>query len=503
MSETTRKSTDLRRWIALAVLMLPVLLVSIDGTVVNLALPMISLEFSSSGTLLLWIIDAYSLVLAGLLVTMGSLADRFGRRRMLLIGASGFALMSVGAAFSPTGLTLVFFRAALGFFGAMLMPATLSIIRNMFTDRSERRLALAIWAASFSAGAALGPVVGGILLQYFSWHSVFLIAVPLLVPMLILTPIFVPESKDPQPGPVSILNVVLSMATLTPAVYAIKTIATEGFTPLSVGALVVALIAGVWFVYRQLHSTAPMLDIRLFSSRFFSGSVLTNLFIVFSMVGFLYYASQHLQLVERLDPIHAGLTLLPGTVVMMVSGIGVVSVAKRVPVNRIISVSVLIAAISFGLLAAFGVGASPLLVGGVFALLALGTGPAETLTNDAIVSAVPAHKAGAASAISETAYEVGAVLGTAVLGTASVATYRSNVALPQGLSPAQRLEAGETLGGAVSVADTLPAADANSLLASAYQAFDLGVVAIGVMGAVIMGIAAVASWILLRRPKTQ
>lgn len=485
-------------WLALATLLLPVLLVSIDGTVVNLALPMISLDFGSSGTLLLWIIDSYSLVLAGLLVPMGSFADRFGRRRMLLIGATGFSIVSALAAFSPNGYYLVAARAAMGLFGAMLMPSTLSLIRNIFHDRNQRRTALAIWAAGFSAGAALGPVVGGILLQYFHWNSVFLMALPILIPMLVLTPIFVPESRDPHPGPVSIVSIFLSIGTLAPLVYAIKTFATEGAVISAFVGVGVAVICGYFFGRIQLRSQTPMLDLRLFSFAPFTGSVLTNLLIVFSLAGFLYYSSQHLQLVVGLDPLSAGLTLLPGTVVMIISGLGVVPIARRFRINKIIFVTMLCSSASYFLLVPFGKGASAFVIGAIFCLEALGSGAAETLTNDAIVSAVPPQKAGAASAISETAYEVGAVLGTAILGSVLVASYRSAIVLPPALSEVEADLAKETLGGAIKAAETLPKVEASALLQSAHAAFDSGVVILGLVGGVVMAFAAVMALLVLR-----
>src|ERR1700712_1673251 len=241
-----------REWIALAVLLLPVLLVAVDATVLSFALPSISEALNPSGTQLLWMIDIYPLVLAGLLVSMGSLADRVGRRRLLLIGSIGFAVVSVIAAYAPNAEALIASRAALGFFGAMLMPSTLSLLRNIFVDRQQRRLAVAIWAAGFSGGAALGPIVGGFLLEHYWWGSAFLMAVPVLVLLLILAPIFVPESKDPTPGPVDPPSIGLSLVTMAPIVYAIKSIAHDGFTQLSLFLLFVGFVAGTAFVRRQL-----------------------------------------------------------------------------------------------------------------------------------------------------------------------------------------------------------------------------------------------------------
>lgn len=496
--DTTSHSPAWRRWAALATLMLPVLLVAIDNTVLNFALPQISLEFAASGTLLLWVIDAYPLVLAGLLVTMGSLGDRIGRRRLLMIGATGFAALSVFAAFAPSGEWLVAARAALGFFGAMLMPATLALIRNIFDDRNERRIALAIWAAGFASGAAVGPIVGGLLLQHFAWGSVFLIAVPLLVPMLILTPIWVPESKDPNPGKLQVLDVLLSMATLAPAVLAIKTFAKQGFSGTAVIALLVAVTAGVVFVRRQLTRPQPMLDLKLFRYAPFTGSVLANLLAVFSLVGFLYYAAQHLQLVLGLDPLTAGLVLLPGAIAMVVAGLLVVPLVRRVPARRIVAVALLLSAVSYGMVALIGNGAGVLALMAAFVILSIGIGAAETLSNDIIIDAVPAAKSGAAAAISETAYEVGSVLGTAVLGSMLVSSYRGSVELPAGLSAEQSQLAHETLGGAVTVAEQLPASLANQLLASANHAFDSGVVYTSGLAAIIMTGAAVLAYRALR-----
>src|SRR6478736_6798951 len=243
-----------RGWLALVVLMLPVLLVSVDNTVLSFALPAIALDLEPTSAQQLWIIDAYPLVLASLLVTMGVLGDRFGRRRMLLIGATGFGIVSALAAFAPTAALLIAARAGMGVFGAMLMPSTLSLLRTIFTDRDQRRLAIAIWAAGFSAGAALGPIVGGILLEHFSWGSVFLMAVPVLVPLLVLAPLLVPESRDPRPGRIDVVSIVLSLGTMGPIVYAIKEVAVHGFGPMVAVLLVAGGGFGILFVRRQLRA---------------------------------------------------------------------------------------------------------------------------------------------------------------------------------------------------------------------------------------------------------
>jgi len=478
--------------------MLPVLLVSIDNTVLSFALPQISEALRPSGTQLLWIIDIYPLVLAGLLVPMGSFADRVGRRRLLLAGAVGFAAVSVVAAYAPTAEALVATRAGLGFFGAMLMPSTLSLLRNVFTDREERRLAIAIWAAGFAAGSALGPIVGGFLLEHFWWGSVFLLAVPVLVLLLVLAPFFVPESRDPTPGRVDVWSILLVMAAMTPVVYGIKTLAKSGPSALALGSVALGLLAGALFVRRQLRRPDPMLDVRLFARGTFSGAVLVNLLSVFSLVGFLFFVSQDVQLVLGLSPMQAGVALLPGLVVMVVAGLGVVKVVRRVRPARVVAVALLFSAAGYAVVAA-GAGESTLaLLVVAFVVLSFGVGAAETVSNDLIVSSVPAEKAGAASAISETAYEVGAVLGTAVLGSILTASYHANVVVPAGVPAADAVAAAETLGGATQVAGTLPAGQAQALLDSAHAAFGSGVGVTSLIGVVLMLVAAGVALVTLR-----
>ena len=475
-----------RRWAALAVLMLPVLLVSVDNTVLSFALPEISAQLSPSGTQLLWINDIYPLILSGLLIPAGSLGDRFGRRTMLLIGGLGFTLISVAAAFAPTAAWLIAARAGMGIFGAMLMPATLSIIRNIFSDDSERRTAIAIWASGFAGGAALGPVLGGLLLEHFYWGSVFLIAIPVLLPLLVLGPWLIPNSKDPHPGSIDLVSIGLIMATMTPFVYAIKHFAHEGFDLLTAALLLVATICGVTFTRRQLARSNPMLDVRLFSNKQFTGAVLTNLMAIFSLVGFLYFVSQHLQLVSGHSPLRASLLLLPGLGLSVIAGLVVVYIVRLVKPWIVISAALIMKAAAFALVFFTADSGSDTGILLAFALLGVGIGFAETLTNDIILAAVPPQKAGAASAISETAYETGSVLGTAVLGSILNAAYLAHLLIPEGVSPEDAAAARETLGGAVEVADRIGGETGATLLASAQQAFDSGVVYTSAIGLVLM-----------------
>ena len=487
----TARTTPASAWLALAVLMLPVLLISIDNTVLAFALPAIAEQFRPSATTQLWIVDIYSLVLATMLVAMGSLGDRVGRRRLLMIGATGFAVVSAAAAFAPSAAELVGARALLGVFGAMLMPSTLSLIRNIFTDASARRLAIAIWASCFTAGSALGPIVGGALLEHFHWGSVFLIAVPLLLPMLVLLPRLVPESRDPNPGPLDLVSIALSFAALLPFVWAIKAVAHDGPSVNAVAAFAVAIVAGITFVRRQNRSATPMLDMELFRSAPFSTSIMANFLSIVGLIGFLFFTSQHLQLVLGMSPLAAGLITLPGALVSMLGGIYVVRLARRFSPQSLMVAGLILVSAGFLLIMLFRHNLTAAAVVLSFVVLELGVGMSQTISNDTIVASVPAAKAGAASAVSETAYELGAVIGTASLGTIFSAFYRSNVVLPGGLTPDQAADAHESIGGAMSVARDLPPALSSQLIESARTAFDSGIAPTATIAATLTLIAAV------------
>lgn len=493
------RGRPVRPWAVLVVLMLPVLLISVDNTVLSFALPSITAALGASGSELLWIVDAYPLVLAGLLVPMGSLGDRVGRKRLLMIGATGFAVVSLLAAWSTSPAMLIAARAALGLFGATLMPSTLSLIRNVFLDRAQRRLAIAIWASGFAGGAALGPIVGGALLTHFWWGSVFLLNVPVLLVLLPLAAALVPESKDPAPGPLDPWSSVLALATMLPLVYAIIASGEHGLTPTTTGAVLVGLVAGWAFVRRQRRLPSPMLDVRLFTDPVFSGAVSANLLSVLGFSGLLVIVSQFLQLAAGLSPMDAGLVLLPGLVASVAAGLLAVRLVRYVRPGVLIGSSFLLAAVGYGVLTLVGDVPTPVTVAVTFVVMGLGVGLAETLTNDQITTAVPPEKAGAASAISETAYELGTTLGVAILGSVLNATYRARVVLPETLTTDQAHAAAETLGGATRVAGEVGTGTGEALLESARLAFDAGTQHAAAVGAVVAVGAAVVSFVTLRR----
>ncbi|MBR8742589.1 MFS transporter [Nocardiopsis sp. MG754419] len=490
-----------REWAALAVLVLPVILISVDMTVLGFAVPALSEALSPSSGQLLWIIDIYGFILAGLLITMGSLGDRIGRRRLLMIGSAAFGVASLIAAFSPNAETLIAARALLGVAGASLMPSTLSLLRNIFLDPRQRLLAIAIWASGFSGGAALGPILGGWLLEHFFWGSVFLINLPVMALILVLVPLLVRESRNPDSGRLDLISVVLSLGAMLPAVYGIKKLATGGADVLPIVSLVVGLALGYLFVRRQRTLADPLIDVDLFRSRVFSVAVVTNLMIVFSMVGSLFFLTQYLQLVLGVSPMRAGIVLVPGLVISVIAGLVAARVARHLSLATVIGVSLVVTAGGFATLVftpADDVTRGVTLVATAFALIALGTGFAETLTNGAIMSAAPPKRAGAASAISETAYEMGGALGVAVLGSVLTAFYRGHLTEVDGVPAAATEAARETLGGAANAADGVGGAEGLALMDSARAAFTDGMHLTSAIAVIIVLVAAAQAWFLLR-----
>lgn len=495
-----------RDWLALALLMFPVLLVAVDNTALTFALPAIAHDLHASGIELLWIIDTYPLVLAGLLVAMGSMGDRIGRRRLLFIGSAGFAAVSAATAFAPSAGWLIAGRAGLGFFGAMLMPSTLSLIRNIFPEPSRRRLAVAIWAAGFSGGAALGPIVGGWLVEHFWWGAVLLVAVPIILPLLALGPALIPESRDPSPGRVDMPSIGLSLLAMVPTVYGIKALATHGLSPEPF----LGLFMGYLFIRRQRvlgagGKTAPLLDVSLFGNRIFSTAITANVLALFSYNGFILFLAQHLQLqlLEGQSPSASGVAMVPALAATVVSGLLVVPLVRKVRPGFVVAGGLLLSAGGYFLVAFGDHSGGPAVLLGALMILCLGVGSAETISNDLILAAAPAEKSGAAAAISETGYEVGSLLGTAILGSILTASYQRNFRLPaeaSGLaSGAADSRAGETLAGAVELAQTLPHPASEAVMATARAAFDSGVHVTAAIALVLMAGASVLAAVVLRK----
>lgn len=481
------------RWLALSVLVLAVLLVAVDATVLGLATPYISEDLAPTGSQLLWIGDVYSFVIAGLLVSMGSLGDRIGRKRILLHGATAFGVISVLNAYAHTPETMILARALLGVAGATLMPATLALIRNLFHDPRERSLAIGIWGATASAGTAVGPVLGGFLLEHFWWGSVFLINLPVMAVLVAVGIKLLPESRTAHPGPWDMTSVVLSLVGMIGVVYAVKETASHGFTwPASAaGLLGAATLYG--FVRRQLTLPAPLLDMRLFRHRGFSGAVLADLLAIFGLAGLVFFLSQYLQLVQDRRPFEAGLAELPAAIGAVAAGLVAGRAARRFSVRSVVAGGLAAIGLSLAALTVIGQSTGYPLLGAALLVVGLGAGFSFTVTADVILSSVPKEQAGAASAVSETAYELGAALGIAVLGSVVTGVYRDFTA-PAGTPP----EAHESLGGAAEVASHLPPSLADPLLDAARQSFVDGLTLAAGTGATVLLAASVAAWFMLR-----
>ena len=502
MSSLTTTPTDHarragpREWTGLVVLTLPVLLISIDSTALGFAVPSLSEDLAPSAGQLLWIVDVYGFVLAGLLITMGALGDRVGRRRLLLIGSVGFGIASLLAAYAPSAPMLIAARALLGLAGATLMPSTMSLLRNMFPHERQRLLAVAIWASAFSAGSAIGPILGGWLLEHYWWGSVFLLGIPVMLVTLVAVPLLVPESSDPNPGRLDPTSVALSMASMFPAVYGVKTLAEHGPDLISIGTIALGVLFGVLFVRRQRRSSNPLIDLRLFSNRVFSVAISTNLTIVFVLTASLFFLTQYLQLVLDISPLRAGFVLLPGLIFSVVTGLIAVGLARRLGIGTIIAGGLSVVAVGMLLLTRAPVGDGSALVVVIFGLIGIGIGLVETVTNGAVLTAAPPERAGAASAISETAYELGSALGVALLGSLLTAVYRVRLEGIPGIPP----EARQTLGGAGGATEGLPAEVARRVLEPAKEAFTAGLHLTSALTTVLLiGLAVLAGRLLRHR----
>ncbi|MER8185170.1 MFS transporter [Kitasatospora sp. NPDC094015] len=494
-----------RRWAGLGVLVLAVTLVAVDATVLSLAIPSISETLHPTGTQLLWIGDSYSFVLAGLLVSMGALSDRIGRKKLLLIGSSAFGAASLLAAYAPSAGWLILARALLGVAGATIMPSTLSMIRTLFPDARERATAIGIWGAGATAGAALGPLVGGVLLEHFWWGSVFLLNLPVLALLLVLGGWLLPESRDPKPGRWDVLSVVLSMVGVITAVYAVKEAAAHGLgdwtTP---AAFVVGVTALTLFVRRQLRLESPLLDVRLFAEPRFTAAVVASLTALIGLSGVIFFMSQYLQLVRGYAPLAAGIAEMPAFVGAVVGGLLTARLVRRTGNRVALTAGLLAMGVGIGLLGWVHQDTTYLLLGASFLVVGTAEGVVYTLASDLVLGAAPADRSGAASAVSETAYELGTALGIALVGSVLTAIYRGALVVPAGTAPDAAARAGESLGGAVDAAAALPDPVGGRLLDGAESAFVQGMNTSAWLAAGLLLLSAGLSWYLLRtrRPRT-
>jgi DHA2 family multidrug resistance protein-like MFS transporter len=489
-----------REWTGLGVLALACVLYSMDLTILHLAVPSLSADLQPSSAQLLWIVDIYGFLLAGSLITMGTLGDRIGRRRLLLIGAAAFGVASLLAAFSTSAEMLIAARALLGIAGATLAPSTLSLIRSMFLDPSQRTVAIGIWITSFSAGAVIGPPLGGVLLEFFWWGSVFLLAVPVMVLLLVLGPLLLPEFRDPEAGRFDLLSAVLSLAAVLAVIYGLKQMAQDGVGRLPALSVAAGLAFGLAFAQRQGRLAAPLIDWRLFRAPAFSASLAAYLLATFVAFAAFLFIFQYLQLVLGKSPLAAALWAVPSFGAFILGSMLTPAIVRRVRPAYVMGGGLALAATGYALLTQVeGESALAILVT-ASVVFSLGEAPVFTLATDLIIGTAPPERAGAAAAISETSSELGGALGIAILGTIGAAVYRSQVAdaVPAAVPPQAAEAARDTLGGAVATGDQLPEPLAAELLDAARDAFTQGLHLAALSSAVIAAATAILVAVLLR-----
>ncbi|WP_019874114.1 MFS transporter [Sporichthya polymorpha] len=489
-------SAGRREWLALIVLVIPALIVGIDMTVLHLAVPQMSEDLEPTSSELLWIVDSYGFMVAGFLITMGTIGDRMGRRRLWLIGTALFCALSVVAFLVETAEALIVVRALLGIAGAALSPSTVSLIRTLFADEKQRLVAISVWAVAWFGGMALGPVVGGGVIEWLDWQWVFLIAVPFMVPALILGPILLPEAKDTEAGRIDLVSVALSILGVISVIWGLKHIAEEGVDGQAIGAILLGLALVALFIRRQTHLKDPLLDLALLKNPRVSAALSTQTIIVLALGGTQFFIGQHLQLVMGYSALETGAWLLIPTLAGIVATMIGPELAKKVHPAHLIGGGCAVAALGMALLmSVYSDRLSVVLIG--YGLLWIGSGPMFALCADLIVGSAPEERAGGAGALSETGNEFGFALGIGLVGTAGIALYRRQIDMPAGMTEEQEDAARDNLGSAMNTAAELPADVGAQLLESGRQAFTDGLALSAGLGAALCLIGAVLGTALL------
>lgn len=496
-----RKETERagpRAWAGLALLSLPTVMLGLDLTLLHLTLPALAVDLQPTSSQALWIMDAYGFLIAGFLITMGTLGDRIGRRKLLLIGAVAFAAASVLAAFSSSAKMLIAARAALGVAGATLMPSTLALIGNLFPNSRQRALGIGIWATMWGIGYALGPVVGGLLLEWFWWGAAFLIAVPVVILLLLLAPWLLPECRASKAGRLDLPSVLLSLAAMLPFVYGVKQIAQSAITlDAGVAILVGVLFAGI-FIQRQRRLADPLLDLSLFSKRAFSVALIVLLFGLVAVGGTMMLVAQYLQLVMGLSSAAAGLWMGLAALAMVIGGTGAPLVARAIRPGFVVAGSLALSMVGYLMLTQMTADAGGVTVAvAALALAYLGNGTIAALGTDLVVGSAPAEQAGSASVMTEMVQDLGISLGIALLGSIASAVYRHAMLshLPSGLEASMREAVVDSLWAASSLASALPV----GLMAQAQAAFMAGLHAAAIFSAASVAVLTVLSAVALRQ----
>ncbi|MFF0578671.1 MFS transporter [Streptosporangium saharense] len=485
------------RWSVLILLCFSLLLIAVDATVLHIAVPALTAALEPSSVQLLWIIDSYSLVVAPLLLTFGTLGDHYGRKRLVLMGYVVFGVASAAAAFAPSAPALIGARALLGVGGAMIMPATLSIIRQVFTDRRERAVALGVWSGVAAAGAAVGPLIGGLLVEHLWWGAVFLINVPILLVLLPAAVRLLPDSCSRALHPWDAFSALLSVVGILALAFGLKEMGTgeSGGT--------VVFLAGIgllaWFVRRQRRAAFPMLDLSLFRQRAFSIGVAAVLLTVFALVGLELMLAQYLQLVLGDSPFQAAVRLLPLMAAAVTGGLAGARLLHRFGLRATMSSGLTLTTLSLLPTLAWGTEPHTLMLALCFVGIGFGIQVTLLAASDTIMSSAPESRAGGAAAVEETAYELGAGLGVAVLGTVTTAVYAPSLAPVAGVPSGLMALARQSLAAAAHAAQEIGGDTGVALLTAARIAFVGGLHSTIVVSALLLGATAVTVTLLLPR----
>jgi DHA2 family multidrug resistance protein-like MFS transporter len=488
-----------REWVGLAVLGLPTFVVAIDIFVLLVALPRLATDLGADSNQQLWIVDMYGFLLAGFLLTMGTLGDRLGRRRLLLAGAAAFGVASLLTAYATSPELLIAARALLGIAGATLMPSTLALITTMFQEPRQRATAIGMWGGMFTLGALTGPVIGGLMLVHFWWGSVFLLGVPVAGLLLVVGPRLLPEYRDRTAGRIDLTSVVLTLATALPVVYGIKELARHGWRPLPVATLLLGVVAAVAFGRRQRRLADPLLDLRMFRNRNFSTALGGQL--CYSVVGggIMLFMMLYFQLVVGMSTLQAGLAMVPGMAGATLGFLVGPRLATRIRPAYVIAAGM--AGSCAALLAFTQVGASAgtatLVIG--FAVFSFCGAPLVALGTNLVIGSAAPEKAGAAGSMAQLSNEFGGTLGGALLGTVGFAVYRRLIAgeLPPELAGSPAAAARDSVVGAAGAAGQLPEPAGAALLAAAHRSFADALNVVAGTGALILaGVAVVVATVL-------
>lgn len=461
-----------RQWLTLVAILLVYLPVAIDATVLHVAAPTLSMSLGTSSNELLWIIDIYSLVMAGMVLPMGALGDKIGFKRLLLLGSAIFGVSSLAAAFSPTALALIASRALLAIGAAMIVPATLAGIRNTFSQARHRNMALGLWAAIGSGGAAFGPLVGGILLEHFYWGSVFLINVPIVLAVIAFSARMVPRQPARREQPLNLTQALMLIVAILMLVFSAKSALKGQMALWLTGSIaLVGLALLVRFVRQQLSAATPMVDMRLFTHRIILSGVMMAMTALITLVGFELLMAQELQFVHGKTPFEAGLFMLPLMLASGFSGPVAGVMVSRLGLRLVATGGMLLSALSFLGLSMTDFSSQQWLAWGLMILLGFSVASALLASGSAIMAAAPKEKAAAAGAIETMAYELGAGLGIALFGLILTRSYSSSIVLPAEVDGQAAAQASSSISEAIVLAQSLPAVPAHSLIAAAKTAF--------------------------------